>query len=191
MEASQTHAHLGRDRKYAELEQFSSSDDYDGQSDSRTVKDLLYTYHVVSPSPMIPGEEVIVEKTARRGESIPLEELGTYYLARGEQLGSFFTDDELEAMQQQGIDPTAPAGTVPEAIQPAEGEGGGGNFAELGTHEMAEYLEQNQPNVDETLALVEGDPEAAKRLLEAENIVTDNDPRAGVERGVQRIISGS
>lgn len=189
MSASETHPHLGRARDYAELEDFQSSEDYAEQDESRTVKHLLFTYHVIAPSPMIPGEEIIMEKTARRGDEIYLDELGTMYLARGEQLGAFFTDEELAAFEKAGVDP-ANTGELPQGqIEAAEGEGV--NFKELGAPEMAEYLEDNQPNVDETLALVEGDADAARRLLEAENIVTDNDPRAGVEKGIERIISGA
>lgn len=191
MEASDTHPHLGRARDYQELEDFNSSDDYDEQDETRTVKHLLFTYHVIAPSPMIPGQEIIMEKNARRGEVIYLDELGTYYQAFGERHGAFFTDDELAEYERAGVDPASLAELPPGQGQIEAAEGEGVNFKEMGSDEMAEYLEENQPNVDETLALVEGDADAARRLLDAENIVTNNDPRAGVEKGVERIIASA
>jgi hypothetical protein len=186
--ATDTHRHLGRSRESSDLDGYESPDEYAGQEETRTVKDLMFTYHVLAPSPMISGEEIIKEKVAKQGETIYLDELGTLYLYRGETLGSFYTDAELEA-----IAAGKPIGSAlpPEqaAIMPAEGEGIAEEvvFAELGSHEMVEYLEEHSPNVDDTLALVGNDAEAARRLLEAENIVTGDDPRAGVVKGVERI----
>jgi hypothetical protein len=182
--ANETHRHLGRSRETSDLDGYESPDEYKKQKDTRTVKHLMFTYHVLAPSPMIAGEEVIMEKVAAKGDVVFLDELGTLYLYRGETLGSFYTDDELEAIKKGVPVEGGPAA----AIGPADGEGEF-DFTELGSHEMVDYLETHSPNVEDTLALVGNDADAAKRLLEAENIVTGNDPRTGVEKGVERIVA--
>lgn len=191
---AETHAHLGRAKNYSDLSKFEASEKFKDQKDSRTVKHLMFTYHVIAPSPMIPGEEVIMERTARQGDVIDLDELGTYYLHRGEALDAFFTDDELARYNRgepiYALPPGETADVLPGgqgAIEPAEFEGTG-VFAEMGSHEMVAYMEEHKPSIDQLSELINNDPDAARRLLEAENIVTDEDPRVDVEKLVQKVI---
>lgn len=177
-----THRHLGVSRGATRLDEYESSDAYADQDDERVIKVLQFPYHVRVPSPMVPGEEVIQERVAYRGDTVYTDELGLLAQEKGERLGAFFTTDELERMREGKSvlgPPIAELGQAPED-QP--------EFAELGEHEMVEYLEANKPNVPDTVALVGTDAGAARRLLAAENTVTGNDPRAGVEQGLTRII---
>ena len=167
----------GQDVIPSNLEGYESPEEYSG--DTRTVKHLFFPFLVESPNPSMPDAgPVLKERTAKQGDVLTVEELGPLALERGERLGSFYTDAELEALE---------AGEAPaegEAAEPAQLAAGD----ELGVHELAEYIEQNHPNVDDTIALAKGDPEAAARVLEAEGIATGGDPRAGVTKGLTAII---
>ena len=59
-----------------------------------------------------------------------------------------------------------------------------GNDAEA----IAEYLRTQKPTVEETVGLAEGNADRAAVVLEAENLATGQEPRAGVEKGLQRVI---
>lgn len=51
-------------------------------------------------------------------------------------------------------------------------------------------LRDDTPNIDETVALAEGDPDKARLVLEAEQVVSGADPRVGVVDGLNKIIEG-
>ena len=179
MSVTETHETLGRARGMHGLtDEYESSDAYADQGDTRVVKVLQFAYHTVAPSPMLVGQEVIIEKVAVRNQVVHLDEIGLMYLEKGERLDAFYTTAELEAISDKAAQSSGGGDDAGDEI----------NFTELGTHEMAEYLRENKPNVDDTLKLVENDPDAAKRLLEAEDIVTDNDPRTGIVQGVSKIV---
>lgn len=144
--------------------------EYANQKNSRTVKFLLYTT-VPDPSKMKPGEVVPNEVLYRQGTEIPLDQIDDYNLRRGETLGAFFTDAELDVA-------TEPKGEQQEAQ----------NFSEMGEVELAEYIRENKPNVGDTVDMAGGDVDTAKRLLEAEHMATDGDPRSGVINGLNAII---
>jgi len=149
-------------------------DEYKGQEGKgRVVKHLLFG--VVSLTGQDDqGRAVPPERLFQRGQEIPPELLDDYNLERGERLGSFFTDEELEAIEN------------PSAAEAGEGEAA--EFSEMGESELAEYIQENRPNVHETIALAGGDPEVAARVLEAEELATDGDSRAGVVKGLNEII---
>ena len=58
------------------------------------------------------------------------------------------------------------------------------------TAAYAEWLRDSSPTVDETVAAANDDPERARALLEAENLATGQEPRAGVVKGLEKIIDG-
>src|SRR5215831_13663565 len=149
----------GKDTSVSELEGYESPDEYANQGDTRTVKHLMFPWLVASPNPAhADGPDILKERVAQQGEEVTIEELGPMALERGERLGSFYTDAELEALASEG----APEEAAAEGAAPAGDE--------MGVHELAEYIETNHPNVDETVALAKGDPDAAQRVLEAEGI---------------------
>lgn len=167
----------GKDIHHDNLAEYEPSEAYKDQEDTRTIKHLMFTWTVTAPNSMMPdAPDLLKERTAKRGDVVTLEELGLHALEKGERLGSFFTDAELDYFRRGGVTPTEP---------PAEGA----DPSELGEHELAEYIENNKPNVADTVALAGDDPEAAKRVLEAERIATKGVPRAGVEQGLASIIS--
>lgn len=51
-----------------------------------------------------------------------------------------------------------------------------------------EKLRSDAPTVDETVAMAEGDSDKAVQVLEAENLVTGQQPREGVVKGLNKII---
>ena len=191
---------LGRSKKHEKAKNYKASDEYADQGEFRIVKDLMFVYHVLEPNPMLPGAgDIVAERTATTGQAVDVEELGPLYLEKGERLGSFFTDAELRALRPAQVrDIFQRAGGIHESIKELvgashatsgdEAEAEDKEFSLMSSHELAEYMEENKPTVAETVAMADGDPEAAKRILEAEDIVTDNDPRQGVIDGLSRII---
>src|SRR5580765_7047305 len=154
------------------------AEEFQGQEgEGRVVKHLLFTALVEVPDPARPDSMIRVEKLYRRGETIPPEHLDDPTLERGERLGSFFTDEELDAGEHQ----VAPG---PAATAPATQTGEPPAFDELSEAELADYIMQNKPNVSDTVAMAGDDPDTAQRLLEAEHIATDGEPRAGVVKGL-------
>ena len=155
---------------------YKSKPEFEGQG-TRTIKDLFFPAQVIIDDPMRPGEQIATERLLGRGEVLPEELCTPFNLARGEATGAFYTTEELDM------------GTEPEQQALEAGEGGSdeSNFTEWGEHELAEYIRENRPNEDETVAMAEEDPDTARRLLEAENIATGGDPRSGVVKRLNKI----
>jgi hypothetical protein len=165
----------GKDLHHESLADYESPDEYANQADTRTIKHLMFPWMVESANPAhADGPNVLKERVAVQGEVVTLEELGTLALEKGERLGSFYTDAELAG--------------PPTATPLAAGGEAASNTSEWGVPELVQYIETNKPNVDDTVALAQGDPEAAKRVLEAETEATDGDPRAGVTKGLAAVI---
>lgn len=57
--------------------------------------------------------------------------------------------------------------------------------------QFAAWLRDEEPTVDETVEMAHGDPARAQQLLQAESLATGQQPRAGVEKGLRKIIDGS
>lgn len=57
--------------------------------------------------------------------------------------------------------------------------------------DLAEWLKEAKPNVDDTVALAEDDPELAQKVLDAETAATGGKPRQGVVDKLERIVAGS
>lgn len=56
--------------------------------------------------------------------------------------------------------------------------------------DLAEWIKDAKPNVDDTVALAEGDPERARKVLDAESSATGGSPRQGVSDKLEKIIAG-
>lgn len=143
------------------------------------VKMLSFPYRVREPNPQNPDEEVWLMRDAVQDEEIDEDNMHPYDIERGERLGAFYTEEELDA-QEEGVEGTVTGET--------------GDPADMTPEELAEYIGGSNPQgkkltVQETVDLSEGDPEFAQDLLAAENILTGNDPREGVVRGLQEVIS--
>lgn len=76
---------------------------------------------------------------------------------------------------------------------------GGGNLPEpdeevldvrtASVDDLARWIEQEKPNVNDTVQASGGEADLAKKLLEAESQATDGDPRRGVLEGLTAVIS--
>lgn len=152
----------------------------------KMIKHLMFTYFAPAPNRVqIGGDDVLVERIARLGEVVDIED--EVSLQRGEELGSFFTDEERKAVEDgtyngedseavyravEGVRPVNP-------IQPVEGEGA--QTEGMSTEDLGEYIRENRLNVEDTVALAkDGDEDSINKVYDAENIATDNDPRKGV-----------
>jgi hypothetical protein len=54
--------------------------------------------------------------------------------------------------------------------------------------ELVAYLKDNKPTVVATVALADNDPDKAEALMDAEEIASGGQPRAGVMNGLQKIL---
>jgi hypothetical protein len=132
------------------------------------------------------------------------------FFDRGDELPSGLTDEELERLKAD--DAIGPADEVDEYIRrlsdPAaaaeedkraaearlalvRGETGpvdASNLAAATDQQLAAWISDESPKVDEVVASAGDDPELAGRLLEAERAATKGDARKGVEEGLQAII---
>lgn len=174
----------------------------DTATPGRVVRHLSVAYFVPFTNP--DGNKAVLVRTARRGELIDPSSLANGEEKRLEDLGALLpagsrpqdaqaeTDAILDAYRGQRGDTDAlerhnarvtaraSAGGIVDVDAPVDGSAG----------ELAAYLRENRLNVDDTVALAEGDPERAGRVLEAEEQATGGSPRAGVVAGLQKIIGG-
>jgi len=156
-------------------------EEYSGQGDDRIVRNLRFLYTVQSEDPT--GTTVIEPREALAGETVTLEQIGLIAQMKGEKSHAFYTDTERERIEA-GANPDQP-------LSP----GSSGDVSSMGEYELAEYIKGANPEgkeltVNETVALAGNDPDLAHRLLQAENIATDGEPRKGVEAGLNAVISG-
>jgi hypothetical protein len=159
-------------------EDYEVPEEYAGQGDTRVIRALRFLYTVSREDAS--GMIVVEPQEALEGEKVTLEQIGLIAQMKGEESHSFYTDDERERIESGG-NPDEPA-TLPS-----------GDVSSLGEYELAEYIKGDNPNgkeltVNETVALAQGDKDFAHRLLQAENIATDGEPRKGVEAGLTSII---
>src|SRR5262252_6747489 len=166
----------GVDPTAAETEGYESPDEYDGQGDDRVVRNLRFLYTVQTEDPA--GMKVVEPREALAGETVTLDQIGQIALMKGEKSHAFYTTEERERIEA-GANPDQP-------LSPAEG----GDVSSLGEYELAEYIKENNLTVNETVGLAGTDKDLAHRLLQAENIATDGEPRKGVEAGLTAIIEG-
>jgi len=155
---------------------YDSPDEYSGQGDDRIVRALSLAYTVATEDPS--GMKSVELREAKRGETVTLEQIGLLALKKGESSHAFYTDDEREAIEE-GRDPDASSGSAGAS---------GGTISELGEYELAEHIKNENLTVQQTVDLAGGDKDLAHRLLQAENIATDGEPRKGVETGLTAII---
>lgn len=159
----------------------------------KMIKHRLFTWFEETHDPTQPedsGNTVLTERIARLGEVVDIT--NPTYIRRGEELDAFFTDDERKAIENGTY--TGPAAEQvywhrnamagqsappPSAVQAVEGEGAL-DLASADAAQVAEYIEQNNLNVADTVALAGDDVESIEKVIDAENLATGNDPRKGV-----------
>lgn len=55
--------------------------------------------------------------------------------------------------------------------------------------DLADWIRTERPTVNDVVQASDGDPEVARKLLEAESTATDGEPRKGVMEGLSAVIS--
>lgn len=151
----------------------------------KIIKHRLFTWFEETDNPFQPGgPSVLTERIAHLGEEVDIT--NPVYVQRGEDLGSFYSDEEA-AQIKDGTYRGASAEAVFRAragiaatnqIEPADDEGF--QTDALTVDELADYIRENKLNVDQTVSLAGDTIESVEKVLDAENIATDNEPRKGV-----------
>jgi hypothetical protein len=152
----------------------------------KIIKVRLFTWFENVDSVVDPSVKDRVERINSMGDRVVIND--DWSLQRGEDLDAFFSDEEA----QQIVDGTYKGqyaehlanmathglGQTPPLVTSAEGEHG--DAAGMSTEEMADYIKENKLNVSETVALASDDEDSINKVLDAENMATNNDPRKGV-----------
>jgi len=154
------------------------------------VRHRLITWFEEGPNPVDPaGGRVLVERIAHHGDEISIPD--GPQLERLKSLNSFYTDKDRQAIlagAYRGFD----AETVYQqrrgqhpvnVIEPAEGEGF--QIDSLDAAELADVIRANSLNPEQTVALAGDSLESIEKVLDAENIATDNDPRPAVQSALE------
>jgi hypothetical protein len=155
----------------------------------KIIKHRLFTWFEVTPNPVDPsGPDVLTERINIAGDDVDIT--NEDYVKRGESLDAFYTDeeaDEIRAGTYAGSDAdqlyylrsggqTAPRVTAQGQITAASGE----STESMTAEELADHIRDNKLNVEQTVALAGDDLESIEKVLDAENLATDNEPRRGV-----------
>ena len=162
--------------------EYQSPEEYADQGDERVVRDLSFSYLVATKDAA--GNDVLTPQDASRDTTVTVDQIGLVALEKGEKYHSFYTSEELARIRAGGRADAAPGST------------GTATISELGEFELSEWLageaegQTKAPTVDQVLETVGDDKDLAHRMLQAENIRADGDPRKGLEAGLTRIIQG-
>lgn len=165
----------------AEAGGYTSPDDYKDQGDTRKVRDLSFSYIVAIEDPAT-GGQVLQPRDVPRDTEVSIKQIGLDALMKGERNHSFYTSEELKRLSATGreVEPVAASTDI----------------SELGEFELAEWLDTQNPEtgrkwtINEVLEQVGTDKDLANRMLQAENVARDGDPRDGLVQGLTRIIEG-
>lgn len=154
----------------------------------RRIRHGLFTYWVSTPTIDQGGEEIIrfTEQMAFRGQVVHVER--KYDLARGEQFGAF----EPERFNDDGSPIEPPAGQAPEGA--AEDDEDKVELSELDHEDLVDWIQgtgmfdgEKKPTANEVVKAGNGNPEFAKRLLDAENEASGQQPRDTVVKGLSSV----
>ena len=159
-----------------ELSGYKSPKEYSDQGDTRVVRNLLFSYLVETKAG--DGTVILQPRDVPRGTELRIDQIGLLALKNGEKEHAFYTSEELDNMANLGRETPPPnAGT---------------NISALGEVELAEWIATGKDGgaftVDEVMEAVGTDKDLAHRMLAAENVASDGDPRKSLEAGLTRII---
>lgn len=154
--------------------------DTDTKTDSKTEREVtikhgLFQYHAPELTVTAAGEEkeVLVQKLAFNGETVTLTRQAD--IARGEQHGAFYNEDELKKL---GLGKFALGGTAQDAGEPPREV----NLDEMDDEDISDWLTgtgsfdgEKKPNASEVVAAVGDNPGHARLVLDAEH-------RTGLDR---------
>lgn len=159
-----------------EASKYKSPKEFSGQGGTRVIRDLEFSYLVATKGPS--GEDILVARTAPRDAEVTAEQIGLISLKKGEANHSFYTSDELDNIAKIGRPAPAPDAET--------------DVSSLGEVELAEWIANGKDGgaftMDEVLDVVGDDKDLANRMLAAEILASDGDPRKGLEAGLTSII---
>jgi hypothetical protein len=123
-----------------------------------------------------PGKMYWIERTAKQGDTvdIPREE----DIARGEELHAFVTEEDAAAAQHEAEE--TDTDTEPEEVD---------SVSVMTDEELVAWIKEDKPTAHEVVDAAEGDPDLARRLLDAEDEASGGDSRKSVVSGLTAIIS--
>lgn len=128
------------------------------------------------------------ERIAGKGEEveIPQDEIDRITSVNTDYDPPFYTDEQAEQIKAGTYDGpdrellmSARLGQRPASLVTAI-EGEHGDTASMDAAELADYIVEKRLNVDATVALAGDDEASIQKVLDAENIASENDPRKGV-----------
>lgn len=133
--------------------------------ETREIKIRSFVYE--EPYEDFDGTTRMASKQAKRGDVV---ELDPYWIRYGDDMGAFVTEADREVEEDEDVIDTA------EAVE------------EMGDDELMNWVSDS--TIPQVLGVAKADPSLCKRILEAENAATGNDPRTGLVEALARI-SGS
>ena len=141
---------------------------------SDIVRVRSFAYDDIVDNPYQPGTKRVVQRVAVRGDQIDYEKLSPRDQERADRFDVFYTQDEIDAKNGVVTSTSTTSALDTDDVQA-----------------LANWIKDDEPTITEVLELAGDDSELAKRLLDAENRATGNEPRKGVELGLQRIIGSA
>jgi hypothetical protein len=166
----------------------------------RTIRHLGFWYMVELEDRFHPGKTYWIERTAQQGETvdIPREE----DIARGEEHHAFVTEEdeaaakeaadaeaaEIAAAQQSQLEAQGTPAADTETDTDTEEVEEVSSISDMTDEELVAWIKEDKPTAHEVVDAAEGDPELARRLLDAEDTATGGDSRKSVISGLTAII---
>lgn len=130
----------------------------------RTVRIRSFAYTEEVPHPTNPNKTVIRRRRVARGET---HDFPAAAIKEGEAFGAFVTEEDEAAAEEEATP----------------------NFESADADEIAEWIIESKPTVNEVLDATGGSPAVAQKMLDAENIATGNDPRSTLVEGLAEIVN--
>lgn len=133
------------------------------------IKHLRFEYRVSVPDAGKPGERMFATREAKQGEVVEITQDDD--VERGLRHGAFFTDKELGGQPVGGAVEEKP-------------------FAERTDQELIDWIMEERPSVEATVAAAGDDAHLAQRVLDAESAATAGEPRQEVVDGLRGVLGG-
>lgn len=162
----------------------------------KRIKFRLFHFYEEVAVPGDTSKTMLVERYASFGQTADISREED--IARGEKLGAFFSDEESQAIEDGTYRGPAYDQLRSNAGNPGEGSqqalgAGTPDISGMSDEQIAELIQNGNDgqglNVAETVALAGNDKDLAEKVLDAEIIASESDPRKGVEKGLEAIIS--